>query len=68
MRIYGPAVIHDYSVIDNYNRIERSIIWRNNYIGEGCEVHGAIITRQCSIKSHVAGLRRGRRRRQLRLG
>jgi mannose-1-phosphate guanylyltransferase/phosphomannomutase len=53
VRIYGPAVIRDYSVIDNYNRIERSIIWRNNYIGEGCEVRGAIITRQCSIKSHV---------------
>jgi ADP-glucose pyrophosphorylase len=40
VRIYGPAVIRDYTVIDNYNRIERSIIWRNNYVGESCELRG----------------------------
>jgi len=45
--LYGRA--RDYTVIDNYNRIERSIIWRNNYIGE-CELRGVIISRQCSIK------------------
>ena len=38
VHIYGPAVIRDYTVIDNYNRIERSIIWRNNYVGESCEL------------------------------
>ena len=53
VQIYGPTVIRDYTVIDNYNRIERSIIWRNNYIGESCELRGAIITRQCSIKPKV---------------
>lgn len=49
--IYGPCVIRDYTIVDNYTRIERSILWRNNYVGENCELRGALITRQCSIKS-----------------
>lgn len=53
VQVYGPSIIRDSTVIDNYSRIERSIIWRNNYIGENCEVRGAIITRQCSIKPKV---------------
>lgn len=53
VRVYGPSVIRDYSVIDKYTLIERSIIWRNNYIGESCEVRGAIIVRECSFKPKV---------------
>jgi len=53
VQIYGPSVIRDSTVIDNYSRIERSIIWRNNYIGENCEIRGATVTRQCSIKPKV---------------
>lgn len=49
--VYGPCVIRDYTIIDAYSRIERSILWRNNYVGENCELRGTIITRQCSIKS-----------------
>lgn len=49
--IYGPCVIRDYTIIDAHTRIERCILWRNNYIGENCELRGAIITRQCSIKA-----------------
>ncbi|MEM7134727.1 MAG: sugar phosphate nucleotidyltransferase [Chloroflexota bacterium] len=51
--IYGPSVIRDYTIIDNYTRIERSIIWRNSYIGESCEIRGAVICRQCSIKAQA---------------
>lgn len=51
--IYGPCVIRDYTIVDSYSRIERSILWRNNYVGENCELRGAIITRQCSMKSKV---------------
>lgn len=51
--IYGPSVIRDYTVVDNYNKLERNIIWRNCYIGESCELRGSIISRQCSVKSHV---------------
>ena len=53
VRIYGPAVVRDYTVVDNYTLIERSVIWRNNYIGESCEVRGAIIVRECSLKPKV---------------
>ncbi|RME09685.1 MAG: nucleotidyl transferase [Ardenticatenia bacterium] len=51
--IEGPAVIRDGTVIDARSTIERSIIWRNSYIGERTEIRGAIILRQCSIKSRV---------------
>lgn len=53
VQIYGPTVIRDNTVVDNYSRIERSIAWRNNYIGENCEIRGATITRQCTIKPKV---------------
>lgn len=53
VQIYGPTAIRDYTVVDNYSRIERSIIWRNTYVGENCELRGAIISRQCSIKPKV---------------
>lgn len=49
--IHGPATIRDYTVVDNRAHIDRSIIWRNSYIGEGVEIRGAIIGRQCSLKS-----------------
>jgi mannose-1-phosphate guanylyltransferase / phosphomannomutase len=49
--IYGPCVIRDYTIVDAYTRIERSVLWRNNYVGENCELRGTIITRQCSIKA-----------------
>jgi mannose-1-phosphate guanylyltransferase/phosphomannomutase len=51
--IHGPTSIHEYTVVDNYVHIDRSIIWRNCYIGEGSELRGAIIGRQCSLKRKV---------------
>ncbi len=49
--IYGPTVIRDYTVIDNHSRVERSVMWRNTYVGEACELRGVIVGRQCSVKS-----------------
>ncbi len=49
--IHGPTVVRDYTIVDNRVHIDRSIIWRNCYIGEGAEVRGAIVGRQCTIKS-----------------
>jgi len=49
--IHGPSVIRNYSIIDNRAQVDRSIVWRNSYVGEGAELRGAIICRQCSIKS-----------------
>lgn len=51
--IHGPSVIRDYTVVDSNAHIDRSIVWRNSYIGERAEVRGSIIGRQCSIKSRV---------------
>ena len=47
----GPTVIRDYTVVDNKAQIERSILWRNCYIGERARINGAIILRQCSLKT-----------------
>jgi mannose-1-phosphate guanylyltransferase/phosphomannomutase len=49
--IHGPTVVRDYTIVDNRVHIDRSIIWRNCYIGEGAEIRGAIVGRRCSIKS-----------------
>jgi mannose-1-phosphate guanylyltransferase/phosphomannomutase len=49
--VHGPAVIRDYTIIDNRVQIERSVIWRNCYVGESAEVRGAIVTKQCSLKA-----------------
>jgi mannose-1-phosphate guanylyltransferase/phosphomannomutase len=49
--IHGPAVIRDYTIIDNRAHIDRSIIWRNSYIGEGVEIRGAIVGRRCTVRS-----------------
>lgn len=51
--IHGPSVIREYAVIDSHAHIDRSIIWRNTYVGERAEIRGAIVCRQCSIKSRV---------------
>jgi mannose-1-phosphate guanylyltransferase / phosphomannomutase len=51
--IYGPSVIRDYSIIDERATIDRSIVWRNSYIGERAELRGAIVLRQCNIKSRA---------------
>ncbi len=51
--IRGPTVIRDNALIDERVRIERSIIWRNTFISDRAEVRGAIIGRQCAIKSRA---------------
>jgi mannose-1-phosphate guanylyltransferase/phosphomannomutase len=48
--IHGPTVVRDYTIVDNRVHIDRSIIWRNCYLGEGAEIRGAIIGRQCTVK------------------
>ncbi len=52
-RIVGPTAIRSYSVVDAFAYIDRAIVWRNSYIGDYAEVHGAIVGRQCSLKSRV---------------
>ncbi len=51
--IHGPSVIRDYTIIDTRASIDRSIIWRNSYIGERAELRGAIVLRQSNIRSRA---------------
>ena len=51
--VQGPTVIRDYTVLDNRARIHHSIIWRNSYVGEDATLHGAVLGRQCTIKSRA---------------
>jgi len=52
--IRGPAALRDNTIVDDRAQIERSFVWRNSYIGEASEVHGAIIGSQCSVKARAA--------------
>ena len=52
-QIVGPTVLRDYVVVDGGAIIDRSIVWRNSYIGERAELHGAIVGRQCALKARV---------------
>ncbi len=49
--IHGPTVIGDYTIVDERATIDRSVIWANCYIGEGADLHGALVGRQCSLKA-----------------
>jgi mannose-1-phosphate guanylyltransferase/phosphomannomutase len=49
--VIGPTGSRDYTVIDNEAQIDRSILWRNCYIGERVQTSGAVVLRQCSLKS-----------------
>ncbi len=48
--VHGPTVVRDYTVVDRYAHLDRSVVWRNCYLGEGVELRGAVIGRQCSLK------------------
>src|SRR5687767_3401045 len=52
-QIVGPTVLRDQVVVDASAVIDRSIVWRNSYVGERTELHGAIVGRQCALKSRV---------------
>lgn len=47
--IHGPTVIRPNVIVDNRAHIDRSIIWRDAYIGQAVELRGAIISTRASI-------------------
>ncbi|MGH2499695.1 MAG: sugar phosphate nucleotidyltransferase, partial [Candidatus Limnocylindria bacterium] len=53
-QIVGPTVLRDYVVVDVGAVIDRSIVWRNSYIGERAELHGALVGRQSALKARVS--------------
>lgn len=48
--VHGPSIIRNSTVVDNRAHVDRSIIWRNAYVGEGAELRGATVCRQVNIK------------------
>ena len=50
----APSVVRDYTIVDSRARIDRTIIWRNCYIGEDVEPVRAIVSRQCSLRAKSA--------------
>src|SRR5437879_12399391 len=53
VEIVGPTVLRDYVSVDVGAVIDSSIVWRNSYVGERAELHGALVGRQCALKSRV---------------
>ena len=53
VEIVGPTVLRDYVSVDVGAIIASSIVWRNSYVGERAELHGALVGRQCALKSRV---------------
>ncbi|MBC8076780.1 MAG: mannose-1-phosphate guanyltransferase [Chloroflexales bacterium] len=51
--VHGPSMIRDYTIVDTRATIDRSLVWRNSYIGERAELRGAIVLKQCNIKSRA---------------
>src|ERR1700716_2785549 len=51
--IIGPTVLRDAVVVDQFARIDSSIVWRNSYIGERADLRGTIVGRQCALKARV---------------
>src|SRR5206468_5493077 len=51
--IIGPTVLRDYVSVDFGAVVDRSIVWRNSYVGDRSELHGTIVGRQCAIKTRV---------------
>jgi mannose-1-phosphate guanylyltransferase/phosphomannomutase len=51
--VHGPSMIRDYTIVDTRANVDRSLVYRNSYIGERAELRGAIVLKQCNIKSRA---------------
>ena len=51
--VRGPASISAVTIVDRRAHIDRSIVWRNAYIGEAAELRGAIIGTRCSLNTRA---------------
>lgn len=49
--IHGPSVIGDHTIVEERATIDRTVIWPNCYVGEGADLRGALVGKQCSMKA-----------------
>lgn len=51
--IHGPTVIGDNTVVDRRAHVDRSIIWRNTFVGPHSEVRGSLLGIECNIQANA---------------
>jgi len=51
--IQGPTVIGDNTVVERRSTVDRSIIWRNNFLGPRTELHGSLLCTECNIQANA---------------
>jgi mannose-1-phosphate guanylyltransferase / phosphomannomutase len=51
--IHGPSVLGDNTVVERRAHVDRSIVWRNSYLGSHSEVRGSLLAEECNIKANA---------------
>jgi mannose-1-phosphate guanylyltransferase/phosphomannomutase len=50
--IHGPSSIGDNAIVEQRAHVDRSIIWRNAYLGSHTEVRGSLIGAECNVQAN----------------
>ncbi|MBV9281488.1 MAG: NTP transferase domain-containing protein, partial [Chloroflexi bacterium] len=51
--IHGPSVIGDNTVVESRAHVDRSIVWRNTYLGPHSELRGSLLAGECNIQANA---------------
>jgi mannose-1-phosphate guanylyltransferase/phosphomannomutase len=51
--IHGPSVLGDNTVVERRAHVDRSIVWRNSYLGSHSEIRGTLLAEECNVKSNA---------------
>jgi mannose-1-phosphate guanylyltransferase/phosphomannomutase len=51
--VHGPTIIGDNTVIERRAHIDRSILWRNGFIGPYSEIRGSIVGVECNVQANA---------------
>ncbi|HLJ66706.1 MAG TPA: sugar phosphate nucleotidyltransferase [Chloroflexota bacterium] len=51
--LHGPTVVGDNCVVERHAHLDRSIIWRNSYLGTHSEIRGSLLGAECNVRSNT---------------
>jgi len=51
--IHGPSTIGDNTIVERRAHVDRSIVWRNAYLGPHSEIRGSLICAECNIQANA---------------
>jgi mannose-1-phosphate guanylyltransferase / phosphomannomutase len=51
--IHGPTIVRDNTVVERRAHLDRSIVWRNVFVGPYSEIRGSIIGSECNIQANA---------------